>query len=220
MPGRKVSIAECEELWDAWTPSEVAQRLSNVTAPWCVAAGWALELFSDRAARVHSDLEIAVPSSQFDQIVAAFSGFEWDVAGNGRIWPLPEGMADHFQTWLRQPATGRYRVDVFREPHVGSRWVCRRGTSITLPYEDLILRTDDGIPYVIPEVVLLFKAKHLRSKDQADFHQVLPVLDAERRERLCNWLSLVHPGHPWIECMETVAVRPHHERPFPCTRRI
>jgi hypothetical protein len=72
-----------------------------------------------------------------------------------------------------------------------------------MPYGDLILRTDDGIPYVIPEVVLLFKAKAPRPKDQSDFLQALPVMDSTRRSRLAGWLSRVHPGHPWLEVLST-----------------
>jgi hypothetical protein len=64
-----------------------------------------------------------------------------------------------------ESATGRDRIDVFREPHVGDHWVCRRDASITLPYSELILRTSEGIPYAAPEVALLFKAKQLREKD-------------------------------------------------------
>ena len=105
------------------------------------------------------------------------------------------------QTWLREPATGRYRLDVFREPHDGDHWVCRRDASITMPYAELILRTADNIPYVIPEVVLLFKAKGLRPKDQADFLHALPLLDRSRRSRLSEWLSRVHPDHPWLQAL-------------------
>jgi hypothetical protein len=192
---------EIRDLWDAWTPSEVAQRMSGVAAPWCVAAGWALELFTGDAAREHDDLEIAVPAGRFGEVMAAFPDFEWDVVGDGRVWPFPEQLANHHQTWLRDPTTDRYRVDVFREPHVGDHWVCRRDASITLPYSELILRTGEGIPYAAPEVVLLFKAKHLRDKDTADFQRVLPAMDQKRRLRLICWLSQVHPGHPWIEVL-------------------
>jgi hypothetical protein len=173
--------------------------MSRVTAPWYVAAGWALELFTGDAAREHDDLEIAVPAIRFGEIMAAFPGFEWDVVGDGQVWPFPEQSANHYQTWLREPATGRYRIDVFREPHVGDHWVCRRDESITLPYSELILRTSEGIPYAAPEVALLFKAKHLREKDIADFQRVLPTMDQARRSRLIGWLTQVHPGHPWIE---------------------
>jgi hypothetical protein len=97
--------------------------------------------------------------------------------GDGQVWPFPEHLANHHQTWLREPATGRYRLDVFREPHVGDYWVCRRDASITLPYNELILRSSEGIPYAAPEVALLFKAKHLREKDIADFQRVLPTME-------------------------------------------
>lgn len=203
MSGRELTDAEISELWDAWTPSEVARRLSRVAAPWYVAAGWALELFTSDAAREHADLEIGVPAAQFGDIMAAFANFEWDVVGDGQVWPFPEQLAIQHQTWLREPATGRYRVDVFREPHVGDHWVCRRDASITMPYSDLILHTGEGIPYAAPEVVLLFKAKHLREKDIADFQRVLPSMDQTRRSRLTGWLTRVHPGHPWIETLTT-----------------
>jgi hypothetical protein len=199
--GRDVSDGEINTLWQAWSPSDVAQRMSKVTAPWYITAGWALELFTNAAAREHADLEIAVPAARFGEIVAAFPGFEWDVVGDGRVWPFPEQLANHFQTWLRDPTTGRYHIDVFREPHVGDRWVCRRDTSITLPYSEMILRTSDGVPYVIPEVALLFKAKHVRDKDQADFARVLRTMDRTRRSRLRGWLTQVHPGHPWISAL-------------------
>jgi hypothetical protein len=126
------------------------------------------------------DLEIAVPAARFGEVAAAFPGFDWDVVGDGRIWPFPDQSVDHHQTWLRDPATGRYRIDVLREPHVGGLWVCRRDPSITLRYGELIRRSE-GIPYATPEVALLFKAKHVREKDEADFQRVLPKMNQTQR---------------------------------------
>jgi hypothetical protein len=165
-----LSIAEINELWEACTPREVAQRMST----WYVAAGWSLELFVGDAAREHNDLEIAVPADRFGEVMAAFPGFGWDVVGDGQIWPYPDQSANHHQTWLREPATRQYRIDVFREPHVDGLWVCRRDASITLPYGDLILRTSEGIPYATPEVALLLKAMHVREKYEADFNVWCP----------------------------------------------
>ena len=198
MAGRELSDGEIHELWEAWTLSDVAQRMSGVAAPWYVAAGWALELFTGDAARKHDDLEIAVPEARFGEVMAAFPGIDWYVVGDGRVWPYPDQSANHHQTWLREPATGRYHIDVFREPHIGGLWVCRRDASITLPYGELILRTSEGIPYATPEVALLFKAKQVREKDEADFQRVLPMMNPTQRSRLTSWLSQVHPGHPWI----------------------
>jgi len=47
-------------------------------------------------------------------------------------------------------------------------------------------------------VVLLFKAKHSRPKDEADLAAVLPHLSRERRQLLADWIAQVHPGHFWL----------------------
>jgi hypothetical protein len=52
----------------------------------------------------------------------------------------------------------------------------------------------DGIPYLAPELVLLFKAKHVRHKDQADFDLTIPHLTRAQRSRLAELLAIVHPG--------------------------
>jgi hypothetical protein len=92
-----------------------------------------------------------------------------------------------------------WRVDLFREPSEGGTRIARRDESIRMPYEELIRFTTDRIPYARPEVIL-FKAKHTREKDDADFAAVLPRLgDAERRW-LANALALVHPDG-WIAAL-------------------
>jgi len=104
---------------------------------------------------------------------------------------------------VREPATGVWRLDVFREPSDGDEWICRREPSITLPYEVLIERTDDGIPYGRPEVMLLFKARHShQEKNERDFTATLPRLEPERRRWLHDALALVHPSHPWLDELE------------------
>ena len=62
----------------------------------------------------------------------------------------------------------------------------------------VIERTRDGIPYARPEVVLLFKAKAARPKDDGDLAAVLPHLELERRRWLAEALELIHPGHRWF----------------------
>lgn len=90
-------------------------------------------------------------------------------------------LAATHQTWLRDPVSGQFLFDVFREPHDGGTWICRRDESLRLPYDAIIERTAEGIPYLVPELVLLFKAKAARPKDQADFVGTLPLLSRARR---------------------------------------
>ncbi|WP_153409877.1 nucleotidyltransferase domain-containing protein [Nocardia macrotermitis] len=201
--GRPIGVEECERRWEGWGPEQVFARLAEVSAPWGVVGGWALDLFGGGQARVHADIEIAVPRAAFGEVAAVLRGYEWDVVGEDTVWAYAD-VADHpelHQTWLRDPATGKYHLDVFREPHDGDRWICRRDNAITLPYTELIETGPGGVPYVIPEVVLLFKAKARRAKDDGDFARTLPLLSRHRVARLSEWLARVHPGHAWLAAL-------------------
>ncbi|MGY5010868.1 nucleotidyltransferase domain-containing protein [Streptomyces sp. 900105755] len=184
---------------DPWRPEQVADRLGGVGVPWCVAAGWALDLFRGEQSRPHGDLEIAVPVAGFAEVRDRFPEYVFDAVGSGRVWAAAgeEVLAATHQTWARDPVSGRFLFDVFREPHEGGTWICRRDESLRLPYDAITERTADGIPYLVPELVLLFKAKEPRAKDHADFDGGLPLLSRARRDALRAWLTRAHPGHPW-----------------------
>ncbi|MGY6019893.1 nucleotidyltransferase domain-containing protein [Streptomyces spinosirectus] len=199
--GAVLNAGELEARWaDAWRPEQVAERLAGVRTPWCVAAGWALDLFRGAQTRPHGDLEIAVPAADFAEVRDRFPEYVWDAVGSGRVWAAagPDALTATHQTWLRDPATGHFLFDVFREPHEAGTWICRRDEGLRLPYETIIERTPGEIPYLAPELVLLFKAKAPRPKDETDFDGALPLLDRARRDRLIGWLERVHPGHPWL----------------------
>jgi hypothetical protein len=139
-------------------------------------------------------------AASFPEVRNRFPGYIFDAAGSGRIWEdaTPDVLAATHQTWLRDPATDDYLLDVFREPHDGDTWICRRDETIRLPYGDIIHHTHDGIPHLAPELVLLFKAKHARRKDQADFDATVPHMTPAQRETLTDLLAHAHPGHPWL----------------------
>jgi hypothetical protein len=46
--------------------------------------------------------------------------------------------------------------------------------------------------------VLLFKAKHARPTDQADFDGTIPRMTSAQRATLAGLLARVHPGHRWL----------------------
>ena len=205
---RKPDAAFAPDLtrWDAWDPADAAERLAGVEAPWYVAAGWALDLFVGGEMREHEDLEIAVPHERFEELRRALAEFDVFVpVGEGLVRPLESLSSDEFaethQTWMREPSTGLWRLDVFREPSRGDTWICRRDARIRLPFAAAIAHTRDGIPYAQPEITLLYKAKHNRDKDEADFAAVLPLLTPPRRRWLASALELVHPGHRWLAAL-------------------
>ncbi|GAA1036990.1 hypothetical protein GCM10009557_49180 [Virgisporangium ochraceum] len=186
------------DAWDAWSPRQVAARLAGIDLPWCVAAGWALDLFRGGQTRPHGDLEFTVPAARWPDVAARFGELDFWVPCDGVVHPATERtLREEHQTWAWEPSVGRWRFDVFREPHEGDVWICRRDPRIRMPFADLVEHDADGIPYLAPEIALLFKAKARRDKDEADFAGVLPLLDTRRRAWLDDALALVHPDHPW-----------------------
>jgi aminoglycoside-2''-adenylyltransferase len=185
-----------QHAWDAWRPGEAARRLRGLEVPWYVAAGWAIDLFLGEQRREHEDLEIGTPAARFPEIAAALGELEFFAIVDGKAQSEPQ--EDSHQTWGFDRSAGVWRIDVFREPWDGDTWVCRREPSIRYPRGEQIEWTPDGIPYLRPELVLLFKAKHARPKDEDDFAAVLPALAPERKRRFAELLTRVHPGHRWL----------------------
>ena len=163
--------------------------------------GWAIDLHLGRQTRRHADVEIAVPAQSFEHVAAALTELEWDVIGDGRLWPYPDALDDHRQTWLRDPATGFFLLDVIRERHDDVTWTFRRDPTITLPHDEAHLRAVNGLHYLAPELVILFKAKHPRPKDEKDFVTVLPELNGQQRQRLRVWLEQAEPDHAWLDAL-------------------
>ena len=54
-----------------------------------------------------------------------------------------------------------------------------------------------NIPYLAPEIVLLYKAKAASEKNEADFGVAVAHLTDEQRFWLAQALNLTMPGHPW-----------------------
>jgi hypothetical protein len=52
-----------------------------------------------------------------------------------------------------------------------------------------------GIPFIRPELILLFKAKEPRELGETDFQAVLRALAAAARGRLGSWLPR---ENPWV----------------------
>jgi len=76
--------------------------------------------------------------------------------------------------------------------------VFRRNSAITRPLRAIRLVSEAGVPYVAPEIVLLYKAKSPGPHDKLDFRNLLPSLGPERRTWFRHAPEIRHPGHSWI----------------------
>jgi hypothetical protein len=95
-------------------------------------------------------------------------------AGSGR--PPPEVLVAVHQTWLRDPATGNYLLDVFREPHDGDTWTCRHDERSGFP-------TAGPVPRLRPAAAGRRARSRLRDPEQRDLpkRQVRPVVHRHRQ---------------------------------------
>ncbi|HVM07417.1 MAG TPA: hypothetical protein VM345_03055 [Acidimicrobiales bacterium] len=188
--------------WVPLDPVEVRRIMRDFPHPWWIAGGWALDMFLGRKTREHEDIDVGL--FQRDAVAVRSHLREWDVqwalGGSFRAWepgyvPAP----DEDNVWVRPAPDAAWAFQLMLNPGDETTWVYHRVPSITRPFADVILRTGDGIPYLAPEVQLLYKSGSsmgVRPKDQVDFDNVVPQLEDERR----TWLrESMLPGHPWAE---------------------
>jgi hypothetical protein len=77
---------------------------------------------------------------------------------------------------------------------VGAFWVHHRGVRCVRRPLAEITRNRDGIPFLAPEVVLLFKSRSKTDRDRRDVQTALPVLNAEQRSWLRDTLEHLPRG--------------------------
>lgn len=192
------------DAWSAWHPAALARRLSGVLRPWCVVGGWALDLWHGRETRPHEDLEFTILRGDFPVFRAIFRDLRLHAAGDGHVEPLaqneapPAGIA---QVWCEDAAARCWRVDMMLEDGTPETWVYKRDPAIRRQRVEMVHVSAEGIPYLAPEAVLLFKAKYRRDKDETDFARALPKLNAAQRRWLRGCLTQTHPVHAWLEIL-------------------
>jgi hypothetical protein len=177
--------------------------LTGYPGPWWVVGGRAIEAFT-RVPRPHEDIDIALPRAdlpRFREHVA--DRFHVWVNQSGSLTPLLPGEPDTYppdflQVWLRRDAASPWEFDMLFDPAEPGCWVNRRWPSMVLPLEEATWVGATGVRYLNPEIVLLFKARAARAKDEADLQATLPMLTAQQRGWLRGTLAMVHPGHRWL----------------------
>jgi hypothetical protein len=122
-------------------------------------------------------------------VAAGGSLSSWD----GRA--LTEGQNN---VWMRRPGESVWVLDLTIGSGNGERWIYRRDPLVVRSWKSAVLRNADDIPYLAPDLQLLFKSKAPRAKDYEDAQVVIPLLGAEARSFLRSNL----PGdHPWQELL-------------------
>jgi hypothetical protein len=182
----------------------VAQELTGLNAPWYVASGWALDLFLGRVTRVHHDVDVAVARSHQLALQQHLIERGWKLITpfEKRLEPWPPHMTLELPRHQVHAHRDGEFIDVLLTDIDHDVWRYRRSPAIVRSVERISLNHHD-LPYLAPELILLFKSKNTsdkpRPQDQADFEGVCAQLDPERRAWLRWALLASDPAHPWIE---------------------
>ena len=201
--------------------------MTGVPVSWAVCGGYALDLFLDRTFRVHGDIDLCVFEPDRDAIVHSMLRNNWRVyefRGQGKVRPLDdtssgdagrnlmcvtddcelvkfypceeEGLLYHqfFHTGIRRFNYVEFLFNTATETH----FIFNKTAGIERERSEAI-RFRQGIPYLAPEIVLLYKASQADKPEyRDDFEQTYPSMNSESREWFFRSLEKLYPdGHRW-----------------------
>lgn len=205
---------------------DICQFLAPVDFPWSLSGGWAIDWHLGRVTRERCDLDISVPYADRLACLSFFLGQRWQIEGKlgggfktirtlsdyqddiHYFWGFPKGV-DFIGEYIDEGGNRRidYRrdtqteldyIEVFFDRLQGGAFIYRRDPRITRQIGLAIVKRE-GVRYLSPEVVLLFKSNEITRKNAQDFDVVVDSLDLNAK----NWLAeaLMQTGgksHPWL----------------------
>jgi len=194
----KVSVVSTEHRWTPWPLPRAVVAFEGAPFRWWIGGGHALELHAQRSWREHGDIDVGICRGDIAAAAERLREHRLFVASSGRLLayhgqPL-EAPAHQNNVWIRESDLGHWVLDLTLGEGDAHEWVYRRDPTIRRDWDKAVLRSAGGIPYLAPDLQLLFKSARPRSKDDVDFAQMLPQLCHHELAFLGNAL----PGaHPW-----------------------
>jgi hypothetical protein len=183
---------------------QICASMASYSASWWIAGGWAIDLHLGKQSRPHQDVDVAVLRRDQQKLRAFLADWSLYKSREGALTPWLPGEELILPVHVVHAKQGHQHLELLLNEATRDLWLFRRSPAISLPLERLSCRTPSGIPYLCPEVVLLYKAKAPRPVDFDDFERALPYLEDSRRAWLAGALRAFHPGHEWISLLTTV----------------
>jgi Aminoglycoside-2''-adenylyltransferase len=167
---------------------DVSSVLSNLSVPWWITGGWAIDLAIGQPTRPHEDVDVVLLERDEHALRTDLPDVELQltVGPDDEEQPWPSGrrlVAGPDRVRLISPRLSSPTQILFGAA-VGTTWVYHRGKpTITRPLAEATNRRY-GVPFLGPEVVLATKPSPQRDKDHADFGTALALLNEDQR----HWL--------------------------------
>jgi Aminoglycoside-2''-adenylyltransferase len=204
MVGRRVVSSDVDPSFDPL--HEQLRHVDDLPVPWYVAGGWAIDLFLGRVTREHQDVDLAIARADQRPVYEHLTDRTWSkivphpdgLTGQGTVEPWDGGKLDLPVHQILADGTDGHRIEFLLNEITPIEWRSRRNLEVTMPLSTMSQASDDGVRYLAPEIVLLYKARHMRPWDEADFEVALPALFLGQRHWLFHALEAEQPRHPWM----------------------
>lgn len=192
--------------WNSLSVEEINHLMKNLPVPWWIAGGWALDLYYGKQTRQHGDMDILIRNEDLPALEKYLSeSYELFIADNGVLTKLADSESRNGisgSLWVRKRYGASWLFEIMLTETEGNKWVYKRDTQINMPISEIGLLTNDGLPYIKPEIQLLYKggSSVIREKDNKDLERLLPVLKKREIRWLYHSLRQQFNGkHPWLE---------------------
>jgi hypothetical protein len=183
-------------------PQKIAALMQNFQSDWFIAGGWAIDLYLGEISRLHDDIEIAVFRRNQTDLQKYLSDWVLQKVENSAlsVWnrneflklPVHEIHCYH-ETYEPQS------FEVLLNERDDDKWIYRRNERVTKSLTDIYLTTDSDIKFLRSEIVLLYKSKNPRAKDEQDFESVVNYLDIKSKKWLAHALTICDLKHHWLQ---------------------
>jgi hypothetical protein len=207
--------------------AEIASLMPTYPRDWALCGGWAIDAWLGEVTRKHQDIDVCVfeddQLAAYDHLRAAgwhLIAHDESVGGatrdlwDGRLLVLPAHIhcardLDALHAWVPSGTQrpGEIYLEVMVNERSGEDWVLNPEPRLAMPFRDANRGCPWGIPTVVPEVLLFYKAvayidhatmASRNPKDGADFRALAPRLGPNERAWLRHAISTLHPRHAWL----------------------
>ena len=168
-------------------PAAVAKIFAGYPGWWAIAGGWAIDLFLGKVTREHADVEVAVLRYEQAKLQSFFTG--WDTkkvlpsTKSLERWESGEVLSLPVHELHARNTKGVEIELLLNETNNDGFWVFRRNNAVKQHFLHLRQENATGIPFLTPEIVLLYKATNptISPNDTADFLNAKDRLQAYQK---------------------------------------
>ena len=187
-------------------PMQVAAAMADFKRPWCVAGGWALDLWLGQVTRDHWGVDIAVLRDHQLDLRQHLPDFTFKLAatrgGRPIVWRDAKQMLmlPVHELFAADRATGRaWRI--FLDESDGIEWYDRQGGDVRMNLAGWRWHGAGGVPVLNPLIVLLHKSRRPEAKDELDFRLAVERLTDSQKSWLHVALLRQDAEHPWLDVL-------------------